>query len=230
MAKEQDKTLIYLTILQVVLVCIITFQVAGISSTLNTLTEGAPAVAPSGDQPAVPTARADIDSDDDAVKGNSDAPVEIVEFSDFQCPFCERFYTDTLPQLESEYINTGKVKLAFRDFPLSIHPMAKPAALAAECAGDQGKYWEYHDKIFENQGRLSADVWDDFATEIGLNVGTFNSCVSSGKHNAEIDADFAAGRAAGVTGTPAFFINGKLLVGAQPFEAFKQVIDAELAQ
>ncbi|MFQ5620410.1 MAG: DsbA family protein [Candidatus Nanoarchaeia archaeon] len=230
MTKEQDKTLVYLTILQVVLVCIITFQVAGISSTLTALTDGA-AVAPtqpSQPGPAAPAARVDVSADDDAVKGDKDAPVEIFEFSDFQCPFCQRFYKDTLPQLQKNYIDTGKVKLIYRDFPLSIHPLSHKAAEAAECAGEQGKYWDYHNELFDNQQRLSSDIWGTLASNIDLDMTKFNTCLSTDAQADEVDKDFADGRAAGVTGTPAFFINGKLLVGAQPYAAFQQVIDAEL--
>jgi protein-disulfide isomerase/plastocyanin len=185
---------------------------------------------PAAGQEAQAAPTVDVSADDDAVKGDENAPVTIIEFSDYQCPFCGRFYEETLPQLEEQYIATGKVKLVHRDFPLeSIHPEARPAAEAAECAGDQGKYYEMHDKLYENQQSLSADNYKLWAEEIGLDMDQFNDCVESNKHAEEVSADLADGSAAGVTGTPGFFINGQLLSGAQPFSVFQQIIEAELA-
>ncbi|MFH0956236.1 MAG: thioredoxin domain-containing protein [Candidatus Aenigmatarchaeota archaeon] len=168
-------------------------------------------------------------ADDDAVLGQASAKVTIIEFSDFQCPYCSRFVLQTFPQIKTNYIDTGKAKLIFRDFPLGFHANAAKAAEAAECAGDQGKYYEMHDKLFGNQSALGIDSYKQWAAELGLNTATFNSCLDSGKYTAEVAADAAAGAAAGVTGTPTFFINGAKLVGAQPYEAFQQAIDAALA-
>ncbi len=186
------------------------------------------APSPSPTQPsAAPTV--EVSADDDPVKGNKNAPVEIIEFSDFQCPFCARFYSDTLPQLEKEYIKTGKAKLVYRDFPLtSIHPYAQKAAEAAECADDQGKFWEMHNKIFDNQAAIGVIDLKKYADELGLDTAKFNSCLDSGKYASEVQKDLTDGQAAGVSGTPSFFVNGKKIVGAQPFSAFKQIIDAEL--
>ncbi|MCR4335765.1 MAG: DsbA family protein [archaeon] len=167
--------------------------------------------------------------DDDAMEGNPDAPVTIVEFSDFQCPFCESFYTNTLGKLRENYIDTGKVRVIFRDFPLSFHPNALPAAEATECANEQGKFWEMHDKIFENQDAMSTASYKQWAADLGLNTEQFNTCYDSSKYQSEIQADFADGQAAGVSGTPTFFINGQKVVGAQPFSVFEQIIEAELA-
>ena len=119
--------------------------------------------------------------------------------------------------------------MVFRDFPLSFHPEALPAAEAAECAGDQGKYWEYHDELFKNQQLLSSSLYPQLASQLGLDTAKFQQCLDSGKHTQEVQNDFAYGSQAGVSGTPTFFINGVMLVGAQPYSAFKQVIDAELA-
>ncbi|MFH1391267.1 MAG: DsbA family protein [Candidatus Diapherotrites archaeon] len=179
--------------------------------------------------PSNPTIDMEALLDDDAVEGNADAPITIVEFSDFQCPFCSRFYTDTLGKLRENYVDTGKVKIIYRDFPLSFHPEATPAAEAAECAGDQGKFYEMHDKIFENQESISAASYKQWAADLGLNTEQFNSCVDDGTHAAEVRADFADGQAAGVSGTPTFFINGQKVVGAQPYSVFEQIIEAELA-
>jgi protein-disulfide isomerase len=120
------------------------------------------------------------------------------------------------------------VRIVFREFPLGMHNRAQPAAEAAECANDQGKFWEYHDKLFGNQQALSDDDFKKYAGELGLNVEAFTSCYTSGKFRAEVQKDMAEGSSVGVTGTPAFFVNGRFLSGAQPFDAFKVIIDEEL--
>ena len=182
-------------------------------------------------QPSAPSPTVQVSADDDPVKGDPNAPVEIIEFSDFQCPFCSRWYSDALPQIQKEYIDTGKVKLVYRDFPLSsIHPQATPAAEAAECAKEQGKFWEFHDKLFENQASLSTASYKQWAQELGLNTQQFNDCVDKKKYQREVTKDYQDGQAAGVTGTPSFFVNGINIRGAQPFSAFKTIIDQELAK
>lgn len=177
-----------------------------------------------------------VSIDDDAILGNPDAPVTIIEFSDFQCPFCRKFYKETLPQIKKEYLASGKVKFVYRDFPLvQIHPGATPAAEGAECAKEQGKFWEMHDAIFDEQEKqgsgtvqFTADDVKKWAAKIGLNASKFNQCLDSGTYTQEVEKDVADGSAAGVSGTPATFINGRLVTGAQPFVAFKAVIDEEL--
>lgn len=159
-------------------------------------------------------------------KGPKDAPITIVEFSDFQCPFCKRILP-VLAQLLEQY--AGQVKLAFRDFPLvSIHAQAQQAAEAAHCAGDQGKFWEYHDLLFAKQEALPTANFAAYAKTLGLDSKAFQACLDSRKFKAKVERDNADGVKAGVSGTPAFFINGRLLSGAQPLEAFKAVIDEEL--
>jgi len=169
--------------------------------------------------------------DNDAVLGNKDAKVTIIEFSDYQCPFCERFWSQTLPLIKSEYIDTGKVKFVFRDFPLtSIHPQAQKAAEATECVKKQGgdeAFYEMHDKIYENQAQLSESNLKVWAKELGYDIST---CLDSGEMRAEVSKDLADAQAAGGRGTPYFVINGQALSGAQPFSAFQQVIEAELAK
>ena len=162
------------------------------------------------------------------MKGDKDAPVTIIEWSDFECPFCARFYRDTLPLIEEEYIKTGKVKLVFRDFPLSFHQNAQKAAEAAECAGEQGKFWEMHDLLFEQGVEGGTAGCKQYEKQLGLNTAKFNECLDSGAMASEVRKDTADGAAAGIQGTPGFLINGKLVSGAQPFSSFKQVIDAEL--
>jgi len=179
--------------------------------------------------------RVDVSVDDDLILGNKNAKVTIIEFSDFQCPFCRTFWKESFSQLKKEYVDTGKVKFVYRDYPLSFHPMAMPSAQAAECAEEQGKYWEMHDKIFAEQEKLGQGTVQftvqnlkKWASEIGLNGVDFNQCLDSGKYKAEVDEDSADGTAAGVNGTPSFFINGRLTVGAQPYSVFKSMIEEEL--
>jgi protein-disulfide isomerase len=167
--------------------------------------------------------------------GKPDAPVTVIEFSDYECPFCQRHFANTLPALKKDYIDTGKLRYVFRDFPLdSIHPQARKAHEAAHCAGEQGKYWEMHDRMFKNQRALVVENLKGFARDLGLKVEVFNSCLDQGKYASTVSEDLAAGSAVGVTGTPTFFI-GKTAAdgtieatsvrGAQPIAAFRQVID-----
>jgi protein-disulfide isomerase len=169
-------------------------------------------------------------ADDDAVKGSLSAPITIVEFSDFECSFCERFVSQTLSDLETKYIDTGKVRFIYRDFPLAFHTNAQKAAEAAECAGEQGKYYEMHDKIFENQNAIGVNNLKSYAKQIGLDETEFNTCLDSGEMAQEVAKDFSDGQKLGVSGTPTFFVNGTKLVGAQPLSAFEQIIEAELAK
>ncbi|MBS3128112.1 DsbA family protein [Candidatus Woesearchaeota archaeon] len=166
--------------------------------------------------------------DDDPFKGDANAPVTIVEFSDFECPFCARFHKDTFPQIMKQYIDTGKVKFIYRDFPLSFHPNAQKAAEASECADDQGKFWEMHDTIFEKGVTGGVTSFKQYALDLSLNTEMFNDCLDKGKYASEVQKDIADGSAAGITGTPGFLINGKLVSGAQPFSVFQQVIESEL--
>ena len=175
-------------------------------------------------------ARIDVSVDDDAVKGDVNALVTIVEFSDFECPFCGKYVLETYPQLIKEYVDTGKVKYVFRDFPLEFHLEAQKAAEAAECAGEQGKFWEMHDYLFENQDYLGVDYLKGYAKDLGLDTKDFNECLDSGAMAEEIENDLLDGQSYGVSGTPAFFINGKLISGAQPFSVFKQEIEVALAE
>src|SRR5450432_409663 len=159
------------------------------------------------------------------VRGSKDAPVTIVMWSDFQCPFCSRV-EPTITKVREEY--KDKVRVAWKDLPLPFHQNAMPAALAARAAGEQGKFWEMHDKLFANQANLDRPSLEKYATELGLNMGRFKAALDSEKFKKEIQADSDQGAKIGARGTPAFFINGKFLSGAQPFESFKAKIDAEL--
>jgi len=163
-------------------------------------------------------------------KGNDKAPITLIEFSDFQCSFCRKFWQTTLPQIEKKYISTGKVKFVYRHFAILGKP-SMAAAQAAECAGEQGKFWEYHDKLFASaasplaftNGRLKG-----YAKELGLKSQDFNQCLDSGKHLKKVEGETATGGFLGARGTPAFFLNGKLLVGAQPFQVFEAAIEKDL--
>ena len=191
--------------------------------------------------PSLPPQPVRISQDNDPIRGDPNAPITIIEFSDFQCPFCARFHVETLPSLLEEYIDAGKVNLVYRDFPIqSIHPNALPAAVAAECANEQGKYWEYHDTLFEKQNgwsRLDSNAvistFSQYATDVGLEQQQFDSCLGSGKYLQEVQGDLSDGRDYDITGTPGFFIgNDEIgfvkINGAQPFESFQKVIDAQL--
>jgi len=165
-------------------------------------------------------------TDSDHIRGNKNAPVTIIEFSDFQCPYCSRFH-ETMKQVMENYPND--VKWVYKHFPLdSIHPYARPAAEASECAADQDKFWEYADKLFENQSSLSQAYFSKAAGEIGLNTGKFNECLTSGKYKLKVDADYQQGIKAGVRGTPGNFINGQPAFGALPYEQIKSIIDSSL--
>jgi protein-disulfide isomerase len=171
--------------------------------------------------------RYDIPSDGFHSIGPNDAPITIVEFSDYQCPFCRRWHDEVYEPLLAAY--PGKIRLVYRHLPLtSIHPDAMSAAEAAMCAGDQNVYWQYHDKLFSSE-LLGANVYTQYAQELNLDMTSFEACLNEGKFTDEIqsDSDFAVNL--GVRSTPTFFINGLAVVGAQPLDIFKQIIDKELA-
>ena len=158
-------------------------------------------------------------------RGPKNASVTIIEFSDYQCPFCQKA-EDVVDQVMKTYAD--KVRLVYRDYPLSFHPNARPASEAAACANAQGKFWEYHAKLFHGDG-LEPEKLKTYADQVGLDRKKFDDCLEKKPFKAEIDKDVKDGEKAGVNGTPAFFINGRMLSGAQPFEKFKEVIDDELA-
>lgn len=171
----------------------------------------------------------DVYVDDDAVKGSDEAPVTIIEFSDYECPFCSKYVRETYPQIIKNYVESGKVKYVFRDFPLGFHPNAQKAAEAAECAGEQGKFWEMHDYLFENQDYLSVENLKGYAKDLQLDTELFDRCLDNNEMAEEVLNDLADGQSYGVSGTPGFFINGKLVSGAQPYFVFEKEIEAALA-
>jgi len=197
------------------------------------------AQAPTPPAPAAPQAPSTPATvDDDPVLGDKNAPVTLIEFTDYQCPFCGRHFTNTYGQLKKDYIDTGKVKYVVRDFPLGFHPHAQKAAEATECADDQGKFWEMHDKIFETQATWSSTtdivpILKQYAVDLKLNSSTFDSCLDSSKHKNEVAKDMADGSASGVNGTPGFWLLGPggkndQISGAVPYAQFQQAIDAML--
>lgn len=186
-----------------------------------------------------------VSVDDDPVLGEDNAPITIIEFSDYECPFCKRSFDQMLPQLTEEYIDTGKVKLVYRDLPLPFHdPMATREAIAANCSREQGgdsTYFKYHDEIFtrtiSNGNGLAEEDLTTIASDIGLNLADFSTCLDSGKYDDEIQNDLADAGVVGATGTPTYFIGkssndgniqGQRIIGAQPFSVFKAIIDQEL--
>jgi protein-disulfide isomerase len=158
-------------------------------------------------------------------KGSASAPIEMIEFSDFQCPFCLRA-DPTVRQVLSTY--GDRIRFVYRHYPLPNHPNGRPAAEAAACAGEQGKFWPYHDRLFANPSKLSDADLKQSAAELGLNTAQFNACVDTHKLKAQVDEDVKAGEEAGVNGTPAFFVNGRMISGAMPYDVFKKLIDEEL--
>jgi protein-disulfide isomerase len=177
---------------------------------------------------APPIVRSDVATSGAPILGASTAPVTIVEFSDFHCPFCRKIQP-VLDQVRAKY--GDKIKLVFRDFPLdSLHPQARVAAEAARCATEQGKFWEFHDKLFKNDPDVSQATLGRFAREVGMDVTAFEGCRTAGKYKDSIQASVVEGGKLGITGTPTFFINGRILVGAQPVDAFARIIDEELAR
>jgi protein-disulfide isomerase len=194
----------------------------------------------SGAQGAVPTPTPsfyEVGNGHLPIMGKANAKVTIVEFSDLQCLFCRQFWKDTLPQLKKDYIDKGLVKLAYRQFPLpaEIHPAARDLSEASECANDQNKFWEFHDKAFSEQAALgagtipvSADDITNWASQLGFDMTNFNDCFSTKKEAKKVDTDMADGQKVNVTSTPTFYINGQMLVGALPYDSFKTIIDQEL--
>jgi len=202
--------------------------------------QGRPAQAQAPSAPA-PETQTTVSIDGGAMKGDKNAKVTLVEFTDYQCPFCSRHFRDTYPQLDNDYVKTGKVRYVLREFPLeSIHPNAYKASEAANCSGEQGKYWEMHDRLFSNQNNLGAQELPNHAKALGLDADKFKSCLDNGKFTAKVRKDLNDAQKYGVTGTPTFFVGLtdpkssdvkaiRKIVGAQTFAAFKDAIDTLLA-
>ena len=190
-----------------------------------------------GAQPAAtpaPGQKVDVSVGKLPTLGSKDAKVTVIEFADFQCPFCEKWFKDVEPSLKKDYIDSGKVQFVFRHYAF-LGQESTWAAEASECANEQGKFWEYHDYLFnhqgaENSGAFSKANLEGFAAVLGLDTQKFNPCLETDKYATNVSTDFTEGQKAGVSGTPATFINGLISVGAQPYATFKTLIDAELAK
>ena len=190
--------------------------------------------------PSVPPKPENLTVKGDAiyVLGKSDAPLTLVEFTDYQCPFCGRFETTTFPEIKKNYIDTGKVRFILRDLPLDFHPFALKAAQSVHCAGDQGKYWEMKELVFKNQNKIDVDSLAGYAKDLSLNGDTFKSCMADGKHLKEIGDDAKYAASLGITGTPTFVlgkavgdsVEGRVIVGAQPLAAFEAAINEMLGK
>lgn len=230
---SQQQILYTLLLVAVFLVGYLVATVQSLKKPAAAPTTGTAAAPQAAGQAQDPNKKYDVNLGHLPAQGKENAKVTLIEFSDFECPFCGKFYSETLPQITKEYIDTGKVKLYYRHYPLSFHPKATPLALASECANDQGAFWKIHDKIFDNTSTIST-ITDDqikqWGVDLGLDTNSFNKCYDNKTHQSKIDEDFAAGGAVGVSGTPTFFINGKQLIGAQPFDSFKAIIDQELSK
>lgn len=162
-------------------------------------------------------------------RGSDKAPVTIIEFSDFQCGFCWLFWKETLPRVEEEYIKTDKVRFVYRHLAI-LGPLSVAAAQAADCAGDQGTFWDYHDMLFASKGvfSLTDSRLKQYARTLGLDGAAFDRCLDSGKYAKKVRGETGVGRSLGANGTPTFFINGRMLIGAHPFETFQKIIEEEL--
>ncbi len=242
---EKQNLILGLMILILVLTAWNTFYFNGKIFELNEKIAKVSSGTSGGNAPAdnVPK-RIQVNADDDPYLGPKDAKVTVIEFSDYECAYCgaadgthdvliARFkqsdpsWEPAVPKLK-ELAKEGKIKFVYRDFPLNIHKNAQKAAEASECADEQGKFWEYHDVLFENQDALDVSNLKKYAQEIGFDSAKFNECLDSGKMAAETKKDFTDGVSYGVSGTPAFFVNGVLISGAAPFKDFEGLINSEL--
>ncbi len=200
------------------------------------VTSDTPPAAPAANSPitgSLPTptsqvVRYDVPVDDDPFIGPDVAPITIIEFSDYECPYCKRWHDEVFLRLLDEY--PDQVRIVYRDFPLdSIHPNATPAAEAANCANEQGLFWEFHNALFGGAYGLNRDAYIAYATDLGMDVDSFTTCIDERRYADEVQADFEYAAGFGIRSTPTFFINGLAIIGAQPFEVFQQVIEQELA-
>jgi protein-disulfide isomerase len=194
--------------------------------------QAAPAVVAQDGQAAVPTQqpyrRYDVPTGDNPTLGPADAAITIIEFSDYQCPYCRKWEQEAWPKIQAAY--PGKIRLVYRDFPLySIHPESESAAIAADCAGDQQKYWEFHDLLFSDQLPFGQDSYIKYAAQVKLDIDQFTQCITTQQFKANVSDNYTYASNLGVNSTPTFFVNGIPMVGAQPYEAFKDLIDKELA-
>ena len=176
---------------------------------------------------ANPVRRISVSIDDNPTIGPDNAPVTVIEFSDYQCPYCQVWYQQVYKQLLASYPN--KIRFVYRDLPLPMHPEAVPAAEAADCAGEQGAYWTFHDALFDQQYGLGRTAYDRYAADLGLDTKAFATCLDSQRYLSKVQNNASYAASVGLNSTPSFTINGRVMIGALPLEDFKAVIDEELA-
>jgi protein-disulfide isomerase len=205
-------------------------EVSGLRRALAEASAAAKSAAAAAPSPAT---RIALDGKD-PVMGSPSATVALVEFSDFQCPYCGRFQQDTFAQIKKAYVDTGKIQYVFRDFPLVLHEQARSAAIAAHCAREQNAYWKMHDALFAQQSRLGPELYTELAASFQLDTAAFATCLSDQAAAAEVDRDLAYGQSVGIRGTPSFFVgridkgqvvDAKAISGAKPFTVFAEAID-----
>ena len=218
-----------LTLASILVMRLFSPQISGITSQIISGLNARPELSPLTTTPAVITPPQSIFN----TMGDKNAPVKIIEYADFQCPFCRQYWQETEPQIIKTYIATGKVFYEYRSVGAFIGPESASAAKAAYCAGDQGKFWEYHDVLYsnwtgENVGDFAPDKLSQYAVATGLAQKTFEECLSLDKYSNQIQEDVANAKASGIHSTPSFLINGKLIEGALPFSVFQHVIDTAL--
>lgn len=213
----------------------ISYLEKGTGSTQGTAAYPAASNPPGAPATPAPGQKVNVSVGNLPVLGDKNAKVTVIEFADFRCPFCEKWFTDVEANLIKDYVNTGKVKFAFRNYAF-LGPGSTLSANAAECANEQGKFWEYHDYLYKNQppetdtSMYTIDNLTTIAGTLGMNTDQFKSCLSANKYNNDVSKDLSDGQAAGVSGTPATFVNGQIVVGAQPYSSFKTLIDQALAK
>lgn len=224
------------TILIAILV-VAAFYIGSLTQKVNNLEkqQAAPAAtAPQGaaaGQP-VPGTKVNVDNGHFPILGDKNAKVTVIEFADFQCPFCKQWFNAVEPNLMKDYVNTGKVKFAFRQYAF-LGQESTWAAEAAECANDQGKFWDFHNYLYQNQGSensgtFAKDKLEAIAATLGLDTNKFDNCLDTDQHAKDVADELAAGQKSGVTGTPATFVNGMMVAGAQPYTTFQSLIDQEI--
>lgn len=241
--KSTYKKLIYVIIgFSLLLSFLVGYQVGNFDSSIPTIQASLNSqIQNSQASPSPTNALVQVSLDDDPLLGDRNSPITIVEFGDFQCPFCKRFHQETLPDLKSNYIDKGIVNLVWKDFPLpSIHQNAIASSIAGECADDQGYFWELHDRIFDEQENwqglptsIAVNDFKRYASEIGMNENEFNTCLDSEKYTQEVLDDFSYGSRIGISGTPAFFVGNQQvgfvqITGAQPYSVFESIIESLL--
>ncbi len=237
MPKSSSQILVALLVIAAFLIGVLFTKVQYLEKGQATNNQPAAAVPAQNGQQQAPTpgAKVNVNAGHFPILGNKDAKVTMIEFADFRCPFCEQFYSQTEPQIMKDYVDTGKVKFTFRNFAF-LGPASTIAANASECANDQGKFWDFYNYLYKNQPAetdttmYNTDTLTQAAVSLGMNDGTFRSCMDNKTDDAKAAKDMTDGQAAGVNGTPTFFINGVSVVGAQPYAAIKAIIDQELAK